>query len=110
MMAHLGTKKAGAARVAGGGFGNRKNKQVQGNGMTGWWWGLWIASNVAGNVALRVVMHAEEIDGYMWANIATQISDWIGIPSSIATLLVVQRIYAMQMASLRRNAEAVDLS
>ncbi|WP_157236251.1 hypothetical protein [Chitiniphilus shinanonensis] len=34
MMAHLGTKKAGAARVAGGGFGHRKNKQVQGNGMT----------------------------------------------------------------------------
>ena len=61
-----------------------------------WWWFFWIISNIAANLSFRLTMRAEEIDVMIVANLATQLSDVIGIPLSLIVIAIVTRVYEMQ--------------
>ncbi|TJZ66390.1 hypothetical protein [Chitiniphilus eburneus] len=59
-------------------------------------------SSLLGNTIFRLFLRSQDIDGYLQANIATRLSDLIGIPLSIVFLLMVKGIYAMQMVSFNK--------
>jgi hypothetical protein len=71
-------------------------KDAKVGGIVHWWWFLWIASGVAGQVAFRLQMNAKTLEDLLNANIAFQVSNVVDIPLAIGTLLLVNRIFAAQ--------------
>lgn len=67
--------------------------ESSGQPLLGWWWGLWIISNIAGNAAMRLALNdSPEIIESMLPTIMYLISDGLDIPLSIVSLLMVTRI------------------
>ena len=72
--------------------------------LLGWWWFFWVASNMLGNVSFRMTLEANELDGYIAANVVTQLSDATWIPVCLVFLGIVGRVHDMQMAQFGRAA------
>ncbi|MEO8628335.1 MAG: DUF4328 domain-containing protein [Betaproteobacteria bacterium] len=66
--------------------------------LLGWWWFLWIVSNILGNASFRMSLAAKAISAMLAANIVTLIADIVETPLCVIVLLLVSRIYKMQMA------------
>lgn len=62
-----------------------------------WWWFFWIVSGMLGNASLRLSLRADEINELLTANLVTQASDIIDIPLSLILILIINKIYGMQM-------------
>ncbi|MEZ5460524.1 DUF4328 domain-containing protein [Dokdonella sp.] len=78
------------------------------------WWGLWITSNILGQVIFRLARRAEEIPELIGLNLVSQISDFLDIPLALALLVLVNEIHAMQTTQRRRiesegEVEAVEV-
>lgn len=56
----------------------------------GWWWTLWIISNVTGQLVFRYSMKAESIDELINSTIASMIGNVVGIPLAIITVKVIK--------------------
>ncbi|MCX7955370.1 MAG: DUF4328 domain-containing protein, partial [Bacteroidales bacterium] len=72
-----------------------KNKGVNFNSTLstntlGWWWALWIISNIIGNFVFRYSMKAETVDEMTISTIASMINNIIGIPLALITIKVIK--------------------
>ena len=56
----------------------------------GWWWALWIANTIAGQVAFRLSRKADTMDSLMNGTIANMVGEIIGIPLALIAILVIQ--------------------
>jgi len=56
----------------------------------GWWWTLWIISNVVGQFVFRYSMKAESVDELTVSTLASIISNLIGIPLALITVKVIK--------------------
>lgn len=56
----------------------------------GWWWGLWIISNIIGQFVFRTTMHGDSIDSLTNGTIASMIGNIIGIPLALITVKVIK--------------------
>ena len=63
-------------------------------GVVGLWWATWIASNIAGQIALRA--GDDTIPGLLSATKAAMFSDVVGIVSAVGALLMVRGLHAVQ--------------
>lgn len=61
-----------------------------------WWWALWLIDSVLANLSFRLAWRAEEIDELLRASRVTLASDIAAIPLSVAFLLVIHRVHALQ--------------
>lgn len=70
--------------------------------LLGWWWFVWIVSNVFGNASFRMAVNADQIGELIAANIVTLLSDAMEIPLSFIVLAMVSKVYEMQVSHYRR--------
>ena len=60
--------------------------------LVGWWWALWIISNVLGRLAFKLVMRAEDARSYAASVMTYIISDGLDVILNIVALAMVTRI------------------
>ena len=72
--------------------------------LLGWWWFVWIVSNIAGNISFRISTAAHDLDTAILASTARIFSDAVDVPLCLILLSIVKSITAMQTA---RHAEQV---
>ncbi|TCD26739.1 DUF4328 domain-containing protein [Pedobacter psychrodurus] len=56
----------------------------------GWWWGLWIISNIIGQVVFRTTLNSDNIDSLTNGTIASMVGNLIGLPLSLITVKVIK--------------------
>ena len=56
----------------------------------GWWWALWIISNIIGQFVFRYSMKAESIDELTISTVAGIVGNVIGIPLALITIKVIK--------------------
>lgn len=56
----------------------------------GWWWGLWIISNIIGQVVFRTTWNNDNIDSLTNGTIASMVGNVIGLPLSLITVKVIK--------------------
>lgn len=56
----------------------------------GWWWGLWITSNIIGQVVFRTTLNSDSIDSLTNGTIASMIGNVIGLPLALITVKVIK--------------------
>ena len=59
-------------------------------GSLGWWWTLWIISNILGQFIFRYSMKAETIDELSVSTLSAMIGNIIGIPLALITIKVIK--------------------
>jgi len=64
----------------------------------GWWWGLWILSNIVGQIVFRYTLRADSLDELMTANYLGIASNLIQIPLAIAAVKVIKDYSAIEAA------------
>jgi hypothetical protein len=64
------------------------------------WWGLWIISNVFGNISFRMGVNAKTLNEFIDSNIARQFSEITFIPLCIVLSVIIRKIYEMQISHL----------
>ncbi|MDX1920795.1 MAG: DUF4328 domain-containing protein [Candidatus Caenarcaniphilales bacterium] len=67
-----------------------------------WWWTLWIIGTAADRASFRLSLKAKYVNELITSNLVTLTSDIFQIPLTILFFMIVQRVYAMQMESLKR--------
>ncbi|WP_037586919.1 DUF4328 domain-containing protein [Stenoxybacter acetivorans] len=78
-----------------------KNQTVP--SLLGWWWFFWIVSNMLGNASFRMALRADQINELITANIVLQLSYVMDIPLNLIVLVMVTKIYEMQMAQYKHR-------
>lgn len=73
-------------------------EELKAPSLLSWWWFLFIASSMLGNISLRITLLAEDLDAFLNANAVTLASDLASIPLALVTLLLVKNIYGAQLA------------
>jgi len=73
--------------LTGSGLGFNQNLTTS---FLGWWWALWIISNLIGQFILRASFQAETIDELMSSTVASMISNVIGIPLALLAIKVIK--------------------
>ena len=69
-----------------------------GGSILGWWWFLWIVSNVLTRLSMRLSLRAEDAQSYMISAVADAASDGVDIILNVVALVLVTaiaRAYAM---------------
>jgi len=67
-----------------------------------WWWFLWILVNVLGQVLLRTAPAAEGFNALRSVNLVSIAADALDIPLDLILIVIISRIYRMQMDHLAR--------
>jgi hypothetical protein len=75
--------------------GNWKN--VQTPPLLGWWWGLYLASQVLSNVAYRLSEKIDSMDDAVLASVITTLSNISGSALDVLAFLVVAKIAQNQI-------------
>lgn len=79
-----------------------------GHSLLGWWWGLWIVSNIIGQVASRLTMNAENLEQNQIATMVYLVSDTIDIPLSLVAIALVSRIAGAYELNLSEDIDAYN--
>lgn len=66
-----------------------------------WWWILWVAGNVLGQLSFRMSIHATTIPDLLGSNLVTDLSDVVSIGLEFAALALVSRIAGLQHDRIR---------
>jgi len=67
-----------------------------------WWWFLWILVNVLGQILLRASSAAEGFAALLAVNLVSIAADALDIPLDLILIVIIGRIYRMQMDHLAR--------
>lgn len=62
----------------------------------GWWWALWIASGILGQITFRLEMHANSVSLLQTATVVSLISDVVSLLTVWLLLVIVTKISNMQ--------------
>ena len=68
-----------------------------------WWWGLWLASNIIGNVSLRLQMNATSAGGLAISGALSLLQDIANVPLDVLFIFVVRRLTALQLGALSQH-------
>ena len=68
----------------------------KGSSLVGWWWAIYLISNIATNISYRLFNDDSSYDGLISSTNAQIISNFIEIPSIIITILMVKKTAAME--------------
>ncbi|MBB5411691.1 hypothetical protein HDG34_005652 [Paraburkholderia sp. HC6.4b] len=65
-----------------------------------WWWGLWIATCIFGNGALRASIKAENVSQYRGSESLTVMSSLLGIAAALVLIRIIRQLTERQTAAL----------
>lgn len=71
-----------------------------------WWWGLWLATSILGNISFRVSMSATTVDGQMTAHAIDAFSLLIDVPLAFLFVRLIRSLSHIQAAALNRHVFA----
>ncbi|KOR33555.1 hypothetical protein TI05_00320 [Achromatium sp. WMS3] len=74
-----------------------------GSTLIGWWWTLFLISNLLINISFRMSMSSESIDNLQVATTISILGELIDIPAYFIVLAFIRAIYAKQKALVKRN-------
>jgi hypothetical protein len=74
-------------------------------GHVGWWWTLWIISNLIGQFQMRYSTHADTIDELTISTIVGLVSNIIGIGLAIITVKVIRTYSDMEYTLVKIESE-----
>lgn len=69
--------------------------------LVGWWWFFWIVSNLLANASMRLTPRANDVDQIIQVNVFTMVANASDIPLNLVFLVIVSRIFRMQMSNYR---------
>jgi hypothetical protein len=72
-------------------------------GLLRWWWGLWLASNIVGNVSLRLQMNATNAGELLISGSLSLLQDIANVPLDVLFIFVVRRLTALQIGALSQR-------
>jgi hypothetical protein len=81
---------------------------VKGSAWVGWWWALYLISNVASNVANKMYNDDSTYDTLLQATYAQIFANCIEIPAIIITILMVKKTAAMEARLFQQYDEPID--
>jgi len=73
-----------------------------------WWWFLWIVSTVLGRIAFKLIMKAEDTEGYIASAAAYIVSDGMDLALHLVALLLVTRIWTAYSTNYVEQTVAPD--
>ena len=78
----------------------------------GWWWALWIISNILGQLVFRISMKAESVDELITTTVMSMISNIVGIPLAIVAIKVVKDYAKIEplLFEVKEEENAVELN
>ncbi len=68
-----------------------------------WWWFFFLVASMFGNASFRTSMSAKEIHELITSTGITIASDVVSIPATIIALVLVGKIYEMQMSHVQHR-------
>jgi hypothetical protein len=71
-----------------------------------WWWGLWLATSIVGNISFRVSMSATTVDGQMTAHAIDVFSLLIDVPLAFLFAQLIRSMSQVQAVALNRQVFA----
>lgn len=74
----------------------RSWQTVAGSPILGWWWGLWIANAILGQVVFRAAKNATTIEQLERLSIISIVASIVGIPLCLVAMKLVNSIATMQ--------------
>ena len=79
-------------------------KNGKGDPLIGWWWALWLISNVLGQIVIRTSMRADSISSLKVSTTASIISGIIDIPLYIIAVSLITAIFRYQEKLVKGHA------
>jgi hypothetical protein len=73
--------------------------------IVGWWWGLWILSNVMGRVSMSFGQRADTVDSLITSTGVAIAASGVTIPLTILVILLVRKISRKQDELVNESAE-----
>lgn len=71
-----------------------------------WWWFFWIASNIMGQVSLKMSQNIHDISDALAANTVNLISSLTDIPLSLILIWIIRNVYRVQMLNYKTQADS----
>jgi hypothetical protein len=68
-----------------------------------WWWGLWLASGVLGNISFRLSLEAKSLDMLTFSDFAQVAADLVGLPLNLVFIVLVRRLADHQVKALSQQ-------
>lgn len=75
----------------------------------GWWWALWLITNVLGQFVFRYTLRTETLDDLIFSTVASMITNLLGVPLALITVKVIKD-YAEVEPLLHEISEKQDVS
>jgi hypothetical protein len=85
-------------------------KDKPASSLVGFWWALWLASGMLGQVSMKLSLRAEELDELITASYIGLFSDAIDIPLYLVLFALVSTIMGMQMERFGSFSEVLSES
>ena len=67
-------------------------QNAPGSPILGWWWGFWLAANLASTIAWNLLWRGEELSELLIASYAYTVSDFLFIPAALFLVQVIRTI------------------
>lgn len=85
------------------------NAYVKNANLVGWWWALYLISNIYSNFSLRISMNAASIDELINASIMSALGAFIDIPAILAVIFMIQETSAFEEKLFHSGTGEPDL-
>lgn len=73
----------------------------------GWWWALWLISNLMGQFVFRFTLNAESLDDLITATVAGMVDNGIGIVLAVVTVNVIRDYARVEPLLLELKEEEI---
>ena len=67
-----------------------------------WWWGLWIATSILGNISFRLSLRASTVSDQLPVDVLNIVGLFIDIPLAFFLVRIIRELSAAQSAVLKR--------
>ena len=67
-----------------------------------WWWGLWLATSILGNISFRLSLNADTVSDQLTLDVLNMVSLLIDVPLAFFLAKMIRDLSAAQSAALKR--------
>jgi len=89
---------------------NRIPDQQSGLPLVGWWWALWIISNIGNNIVNRIQMRSQDLDTLILTTQASVVLSVLFIPLCIVTVRMIANYNKMELMLEETDGGSVGAS
>jgi hypothetical protein len=72
-------------------------------GLLRWWWGLWLATSILGNISFRLSLRVETVSDQLTIDILNMVSPIIDVPLTFFLAKMIRDLSGAQSSALKRS-------